>query len=70
MAVILNRFNPDVSDIEIYNKDRKLMYRHHLSGELMNFEKIANVGTINRHEIFYLLPSSNEWGILNVNDFK
>jgi|JI6StandDraft_1071083.scaffolds.fasta_scaffold04436_14 hypothetical protein len=35
----------------------------------MNFEKLANVGTINRHEIFYLLPSSNEWGILNVKTF-
>lgn len=70
VAVILNRYNPDVCDIEIYDKTGKLAHRHHLDCELMNFEKMSNIGTINRHELFYLMPHSNEWGILNVRTFK
>lgn len=70
VAVVLNKFNPDHSYIEIYDKHHKLEHRHRIDGELMNFEKLANIGTINRHELFYLMPKSGEWGILNIHDFK
>jgi hypothetical protein len=36
----------------------------------MNFQKTANIGTINRHELFYLIPAKNQWGILNIRNFN
>lgn len=64
VAVISSKLNPEEAEIFIY-KDNKLIHTHRLNVEVF----YQGCGTINRHELFYLLPGSNQWGILNVKDF-
>ena len=66
VAVISSRLVPEEAEIFIYDSKGKLLHTHRLTTEVF----YQGCGTINRHELFYLLPGSNQWGILNIRDFK
>lgn len=65
VAVITSKLNPEEAEIFIYGKENKLLYTHRITTEVF----YQACGTINRHELFYLLPGCGQWGILNIRDF-
>lgn len=66
VVVISSRLSPEVADIFIYAGDSKLLYTHHLTTEVF----YQGCGSIDNREIFYLLPSLNQWGVLDVITFE
>ena len=66
VAVITSRIATEVCDIYIYDKAGTVL--HTLSFPCEVYQPA--VGTINRYELFYLVSNTNEWGILNIRDFK
>jgi hypothetical protein len=65
VAVISSKLSPEEAEIFIYDGKSKLLHTHRLTTEVF----YQGCGTINRHELFYLLPGSGQWGILNIRDF-
>jgi hypothetical protein len=58
-------FNPikETTDILFFDAERKLVKSIPFQGEIKSF------GTINKLEVFFLLPESGEWVIINSSSF-
>jgi hypothetical protein len=65
LVMITSKIATEVGEIFIYDKTGKLLHTHVLPCEAYQ----PAIGTINRYELFYLLTTTNEWGILNIKDF-
>jgi len=64
VVLVTSKLNPEEAVIYVYDSKGKLLKKHEEKGEIMNFN------TINRTEVFGLLPSLGEWIILDVKNFN